>query len=325
MNKLSLKKLTPLIGIILLGIAIFVIRREIAKHGLDEIMIYLRAIPAWQIGLAIVFMILNYTSLTMYDFLALRYVGKKISYPKIAMTSFISYTFSHSIGMSLLSGTSVRYRFYSSWDINTSDVLRIIAFTSITFWIGFMNVGAISFLLNPVEIPPSLHLPFENLRPLGLLLTLPVVIYLLISIFRRKPFKFKKIELVPPSFKLAISQLAASGLDWAFAAGTLYILLPAGSDIGYLTFITIFALAQVSGVISQVPAGLGVLEGIVLFFLKDKAPTPAIIGALIAFRCIYYLIPLVIASTALGIFELRGRILAARRLIGVKTTIRHKV
>ena len=68
-----------------------------------------------------------------------------------------------------------------------------------------------------------------------------------------------------------LRQVAVTALDTAAAAGVLWVLLPSGS-IGYLAFLPLFAVALALGILSHVPAGLGVFEAVLLAALGGAAP-----------------------------------------------------
>ncbi len=62
------------------------------------------------------------------------------------------------------------------------------------------------------------------------------------------------------------------------------------------------------GIASSVPGGLGIFESSVLLLMAPSIPLAApTIGALVAFRAIYYLVPLVLGLVALGAVELWRR------------------
>src|SRR6185295_14745392 len=103
------------------------------------------------------------------------------------------------------------------------------------------------------------------------------------------------------------------------AATVLYILLPDTLPTGFVQFLGAFLLAQIAGVASNVPGGLGVFEAIIVLFLAPYYSASAILGALIAFRGIYYLLPLVLAILLLAtheILEKREGVARAARFFG---------
>ena len=77
--------------------------------------------------------------------------------------------------------------------------------------------------------------------------------------------------------------------------------------MGFGHFLEIYLLAQLAGLISQVPGGLGVFESVMLLMAPEAMSAPQLLGALVVYRGVYYLLPLVLATVALGIEELIRR------------------
>lgn len=75
------------------------------------------------------------------------------------------------------------------------------------------------------------------------------------------------------------------------------------------TYIGLFVIAQATGVFSQVPGGIGVFESIFLLALPDFVDKADIFGALLAYRIIYYVLPLIGVGGLFFIYEnwLRAR------------------
>jgi phosphatidylglycerol lysyltransferase len=241
--------------------------------------------------------------MTGYDSLALRYVHSPLPYPKIAFASFITYAFSASIGFSMIAGGTVRYRLYSTWGLSGAEITKVIAFCTLALWLGLLSLGGIIFLIDPVAVPSMLHLPFGSLRPLGIILLVPPCGYLFMCAFRKKPLKIRGWEFSLPPVGLSISQIAVSSLDYALATGVLFALLSPWGDISYAGFLPIFLLAQIGGSLSQIPGGLGVFEALILTLLSPVLPAHSVIASLLAYRGIYYLLPLGVATVSLGAHE----------------------
>ena len=55
----------------------------------------------------------SYGILTLYDYLALQYVGAGLRYLRVAPVSFSAFAIGHNVGLSSLSGGAIRYRAYS--------------------------------------------------------------------------------------------------------------------------------------------------------------------------------------------------------------------
>lgn len=235
-------------------------------------------------------------------------MGCRLAYKKSAWTAFISCAVSNTIGFALLTGSAIRYRFYSAWRIPTIAIAQIIAFANFTFWLGLFAVGGLMFCLHPVVIPTKLDLPFLSVHPIGIIFLLAIAVYLLGNIFIEKQLNIRGYNFRFPSLPIASAQIVVSSLDWSFAAAVLYTLLPIRAVLTYPSFLSIYMLAMTAGVISNVPSGLGVFESVVLLLLSPQVPAAAVLGSLLAYRVVYYLLPLGVATGLLGIYEINQRL-----------------
>ncbi len=300
--KRTLHNLSPFVGVILFGVALFVIHYKLKQYHVHDIINEASKIPAFSLLLAMLLTFLNYFVLTGYDVLALRYIKHPLRYSKIALASFIGYAFSHNT--TIVGGSAARYRIYSSLGISASNVAKLVIFCSVTFWLGFLSIGGVFFILQPHQIPPSSYIPFSTDRPLGIIFLAVVFGYLATVLFFKKPLRIREWELQKPPFGISVGQISIASLDWALAASVLYVLLPGGIGLTYPQFLGLFLLAQAAGLVSTVPGGLGVFETIILLLLSGFTAPTALIGSLLLYRVIYYLLPLAAASVLLGLNEL---------------------
>ena len=313
-----LYRLGPVLGLMLFSAVLWILHRELQQYHYHDILRHIQDIPPRQIVLALVLTALNYVVLTGHDALAFRYLRYALSYGKIALAAFLGYAFSHNIGFVLLSSASMRYRLYSTWGLSAGENATIVAFNGVTFWFGVLLLGGLAFIWEPLSLPPVLQLPFfHSVRPLGVLFLILVVGYLVFCALRTTPLKIREWELPFPPLRLAIAQVVLSSVDWMLAAGVLYALLPATANVSYPLFLGIFILAQMAGVSSQVPGGLGVFETIILLLVSPQVPAPALLGSLVVYRGIYYLLPLGIATVLLALYELSQRREGLGQLAGV--------
>jgi phosphatidylglycerol lysyltransferase len=294
----------PLFIVALFAVALRVLQDTLAHYDYHQVIRYVSSLPVDQIVLAVILTLLGYLAMTGYDTLAFRYIRHPLPYFKIALASFIGYAFNNNVGLSGLVGGSLRYRLYNAWRLNGVDIARVIAFCTMTFWLGFVILGGIFFIAAPPAVPPTLHVPFNSVQFLGVVLLLPALAYIGWITFRRTPIKIRHWEFELPSPSLFFGQITISIVDWVLAAGVLYILLPNTLPLGFGRFLGIFLLAQIAGVASNVPGGLGIFEAISLIFLAPFYPAAAILGALVAFRAIYYLLPLGVAIILLAAHEI---------------------
>jgi phosphatidylglycerol lysyltransferase len=110
MNRKTINLLGSLLGLALFLAALWFLHRALSEYHYRDIAREARAVPALSLIAALLLTALNYLVLTGYDALAFRYVGRNLEYGRIAFASFIGYAFSNNIGLSMLAGSSVRYR-----------------------------------------------------------------------------------------------------------------------------------------------------------------------------------------------------------------------
>jgi phosphatidylglycerol lysyltransferase len=304
--------LPALIGLVLFAAALEVLRTELRAatwHGLTT---DLSNVAGWRLALAVALTAVNYGVLTGYDFLAFAYLGKHLPPVRIAIASFLAYAISNNVGFAMLSGASVRYRFYTRWGVTAEELSRLVFSYVVTFWLGLLLVGGLSLARSP--LPRELGLPFAALvPPIGWLLMAVSAGYIAAAALRLGPVRVHRLELPLPPLRLAFAQLAISVLDWTIAATVLYALLPAGR-IPFLALLGAFLAAQLLGLASHVPGGLGVFEGLMVLLLKPFVPSTDLLPALVAYRAVYYLLPLMVAAVGLVADELHQRRSQAARI-----------
>lgn len=313
-------QVATLFGLALFGWALWVLYHELKVYHYRDIVRNLQSLPLSWLLAALGLAFLDYAVLTGYDRLAFKYLHHPLAYKKIALTSFIGYAFSHNIGLTVLTGGSVRYRFYSAWGLSAMEIAKVVLFCGLTFWLGFFLVGGFAFWLQPLVLPEKLALPFHSLRWLGWFFLVLIALYLALCFSRSPRFKrlkISKVEFSLPSPGVAAAQLAVSALDWILVASVLFVLLPRSDHLGFPTFLAIFLLAQIAGMVSQIPGGLGVFETVILLLLEAYYPASAVLGTLLAFRGIYYLLPLGGAIVLLGSHEFLTRREHIQRLVRI--------
>jgi phosphatidylglycerol lysyltransferase len=321
--KLSIKQLTPVLGLALFGVALYALHHALGSHSYHEIAREIGDIPFRQLLAASALVLCAYLALTGYDLLGLHYIGERLPLPRVAAASFTAYAFSNNIGFAALAGGSVRLRLYSGWGLSAVRIATLVAFASLTFWIGFLALEGAALLIAglPETLPAPLHGTPGRLIACAMLAV--VTAYFVLIAFRKRPFVFRGFEVPLPSLQLAVGQLCVSVLDWALAGAALYVLMPDELRLTYPELLVIFLLAQIVGLLSHVPGGLGVFESVILLLLHEQTAPPAVAAALLAFRLVYYLVPLAIATVILAAHELMERaagVVRVTRVLGAWAT-----
>ncbi|MEO8811263.1 MAG: bifunctional lysylphosphatidylglycerol flippase/synthetase MprF [Rhodanobacter sp.] len=295
----------PLLSIAMLCLALWALHllaREVDYH---QVRIYVQGLSHARVALAVLFTLAGYAVMTFYDRFALESIGRKLPWQRITLISFISYAFSNAVGMSLLVSGSIRYRFYVQNGLGAGDIARVVLFCTTSFWLGLLALTGVTLLCVP--LPPELPLAAVSQFAGAALLLLPLA-WLFGAVIRR-PLRIWRWPVRTPSFATALKQILVGALDWGLAAAVLYVLMPDALNNGFGHFLAIFVIAQIIGLISHVPGGLGVFEAVMLagFGATGNAQlTAPILGALAAFRVIYYLLPLCTATVLVLQREARG-------------------
>ena len=303
--KKKLKKLTPLISIIFFVFALWFLNQELQEYALSDIMAQLTAIPNHYILFSLLLSLLSYLLLTGYDALGVHYIGEDLGTGKIVRAGFVGYAFSHNIGLALITGGSIRYRIYSAWGFSGLQVTQIVAFSAFTLWIGFCSVAGLALLFATPNLPSGVTIPFVSLRVLGVILLIMVIGYVIASAKVKDEVSFKSWTFRFPNLELSLKQVAIASVDWILMASVLYVLLP-DSGVNFFSFLGIFMLAQIAGLFSQVPGGLGVFESVMLVYLGNFMPGSKVLGIMVVYRIIYYILPLLAALVVLGYQEYKA-------------------
>ncbi len=321
MSKL-LRIAVALSSVAVFGLALWVLRHALRDYELNDISLFMHHVPLPVVLLACAASLASYGVLTGFDSLAMQYVGSKLPYHRVALASFISQAISHSTGFAALTGTSIRYRLYSTVGISGGDVARIVAFCALTFGLGATVTVAGAMLFEPAAVAVAVKLPPLLISGLGWTILIGMGGYTLASLRGRKVLTLRHWQIPLPSWQMTLSQIALAVVDLAFAAIALYLLLDhsglAHPMPGFTAFLGLYAVALLAGVISHVPGGLGVFEGLMVLMLPQVAPAK-VLGALVVYRLIYNVLPLIVATLALALFEVWRKsraVVATAHLIG---------
>ena len=305
----------PLFVLAMLVGALWLLHNELKQYHLRDFLDGLAKIPVSRLWLAVGLTVLNYLILIGYDILGVKYIGQSLHLAKVAFGSFLGYAVGNNFG-TLFGGSTIRYRLYSSWGLSAVDIVKLVVIVSVSFWIGVFALAGFVFIWEPIPIPSQLHLPVSSTRPLGIVLSTLAVAYLVLCAVRRRPIRIGHWDFTPPSVGLSLLQYLVATLDLLVASAVLYVLLPAGAATSYWHFLAVYLLAIVAAFITQVPGGLGVMELVIIGVLNPAEPH-SVMGALLAYRAIYYLGPLLVGLLIFGGHEIWLQRKATRQALGV--------
>ena len=290
---MKLKNLSALIPVVMLPLGGYLGYRAFHEHSWADIVRAVRELPMDNVGWAFLFAACSYACLTGFDAMAVRYVGRRLSYPKIALTSFTSLSIGHNVGVAALSSGAVRYRFYSGFGLSAAEVGKMILFCGVTVGLGLITLGGLALLVRP-ETAGRLTGMGGTLAPVaGVACLLLSAGYVLLAWRLRRPLHIRGHELGLPEPRLAIAQIVIGTVNFGFVAAVLHQLLAGAAS--YPETVTIYVLSSVAALLSHVPGGLGVIEYVVASSVRGS-----VVGALIGFRIVYFFVPLVLGATLLA-------------------------
>lgn len=303
------KRFLPLFGFLVFCGTAYGLYRALNEYDAAEIVASVFAISLPRLALGAMFVAGSYFSLTLFDTLAVRYVGAKLPYRRIALASFSALSIGHTVGFAAASSGAIRYRFYSRWGIPAGDIAKIIVFCAITVALGLNTLAGLALLLQPSVAAKLLGFNHTAVLAVGATCLAFTLLYLALAALLSRPLTIRRWEISMPPLRLALAQVAIGTVNFCFVAAALHQVLLAAGDIEYLTVATVYVLGNVAMLLSHVPGGLGVLEAVVIYLL----PRAAVVGALVAFRVLYFLVPLAIGVTLLAAYELAQHRVAATR------------
>jgi phosphatidylglycerol lysyltransferase len=274
----------------------------LAQVRLKEVRAALHAIPPGRIALALALTAGSYLCLTLYDGLALRAIGRPLPWRTAALASFTSYAVSHNLGLSLLTGGSARYRVYAAAGLELPDVARVTLLASATFWGGVVVVAgaALCFTGAPVDLGVVRIAPLAG-QIAGAAMLAGVGLLFAARAAGRDWIGIGRFTLPIPSTAIMAAQIGVSTLDLLFAAATLYALVPAASAPPLDLFLIAYAIGLIAVLVTHVPGGIGVFEAVILATVPGDRP--GLFAALLLYRIVYYLLPLIAAAGLLGVIE----------------------
>ena len=307
-----------LVSIAIAAIAAFALTHILKNVNYAEVLEGVRRTPPGMIALALLLVAVSYATMTLYDWFSLRTIGRlDVPYRIAALASFTSYPISHGIGAVALVSPIIRFRIYSRNGLNAIDVGNICFLTGLTFWLGNLTALGFSLLSEPRAVRLIDHVPPLANRLIAVALLFGVATFLVWSSLRPRHIGFRRWSLRLPSGPMVLVQISIGIIDLGAAALAMYVLIPAGMDIGIWRLTSVFIVATMLGFISQTPAGMGAFDAALLVGIggDDKE---AMIATLLLFRFLYHFLPFVLALALFAGVEGWRSLRTKRRQTGIE-------
>ncbi len=242
-----------------------------------------------------------------FDLIGRTYIRQNLTWKQILPVGIISYAFNLNLS-AWVGGIAMRYRLYSRLGVSKSNIAKILGLSLATNWFGYMVIAGAVFSSGLVRMPPGWKLSSSTLQGVGVLLLLLSAGYLAACRFaRRREWAIRGIEIDLPSLRMAVLQLALGALNWSLMAAVIFTLLP--SKLDYPLVLGVLLISAIAGVITHIPAGLGVLEAVFVALLQHEASRGSLVAGLLAYRAIYFILPLLITLVMYLLVEAKAKAL----------------
>jgi glycosyltransferase 2 family protein len=287
------------------ALVVYLLTRMARTVEWSEVFSAMRERPIGGLLGAAAFAAASYAVYSCFDLFGRHYTGHGLRTREVIVVNFISYAFNLNLG-SLIGGVAFRYRLYSRHGLEAETITRVVVVSMLTNWLGYTLLAGLVFLWRPLALPPSWKLDAAALQVLGAVLIGVALSYLLLcALAKRRTRTIRGHELSLPSLRFALLQVAISSLNWLLMACAVYLLLQ--QKIEFPTVLSVLLVAAIAGVITHVPAGLGVLEAVFVALLSQRLAPSELLASLLAYRAIYYLVPLLIATAVYLLVELKAK------------------
>jgi phosphatidylglycerol lysyltransferase len=297
-------KLLVVAALVVIVVAALALSRILADVGYEDLVDAIKTTSFRDLVLAVLFTAVSFSALSVYDRQALAFVNRKLPFHIVALTSFCAYAVGNIAGFGPLTGGTVRYRFYTPLGVTPEEVARIVGYVTFAFGIGLAFVAGLGLVTADAGLAASTGLPIVAVRIAAYSVLILIGAVILFAAFGPRQLTLFNRRLALPNATAVVVQLLATLVDLAASAAALWVLLPEG-PVSYPFVLSVYSVAVGLGILSHVPGGVGVFEALVLGALGSHLPLGGVVGALLLFRVIYYVMPLVVAVVALSAVEFR--------------------
>jgi len=303
-DRIGFNRLYFAISLLIIAVALVTLARLLHDIDFDKVAAAMRATTPSTILLAGILVAAGYATLTLYDYFALRTIGRRnVPYPIAALASFTSYSIGHNLGATVFTGGAVRLRIYSAWGLGIIDVAKIAFVTGLTFWLGNAFVLGLSMAYAPEAASVVDQLPPWLNRSIALAGLATIVGYILWLLPGPRLVGYGEWQVTLPSAPLTFVQIGIGVADLTIGALAVYVLLPAEPAIDFPALLVAFVLATLLGFVSHAPGSLGVFDVLMLVGLA-QFDRNELVASLLVFRALYFILPFFLALCALSAREL---------------------
>ena len=292
-------------GLLILGTILgFSLHHLLSEIGYQQIRTAFKSFTWQTCAWALLATAASYACLAGYDFSALGYLNltQRVKKSTVALTSFIAFALGNTVGLGPLAGGAVRLRILTAIGLEPAAIGQLTAFNTLAFGLGLVTFSSLAVLWQAPVLAEIWHTNAVFLRSIASVLVIALLGFLVVAT-RQSTIHVWRWRFQLPPLRICLRQLLLTGFDLLFAAMTLWVLLPADIAMPWWTFFAFYLLALTAGVVSHIPGGVGVFETVMIFGLRDAVGLDILAAALVMYRVIYFLAPLIVAAALLAAHE----------------------
>jgi glycosyltransferase 2 family protein len=291
-----------LVSVLLAALAGYVLWRTFQRIRFADVLAQMQAVPASTLALAGLCAAGAFTVLALYEVAVVRYVKHAVGRAKPILTAYIAFPLGHAVGQAMLSGGALRYRMYAPAGFTAMEVGATVLMCNLAYGLAVGLMLDVSLLLAADRLAPLFRVSSGLLMLLGGIGLVKDAGYVLLVLFRRAPVRLRGWSFKLPTPAMTALQYVVGVIDVVLMSSVLYLLLPESAQLGYLPFVAVYLASVLVGVLSHVPAGLGVIESVLLLLLPG-VPPEQLLASVLLYRVIVEIIPLLVALALWGAYE----------------------
>jgi len=270
----------------------------------DEVGEAVLATPVSALWKAALVVAASYVVYTCFDLLGKWYTGHDLPWWRVMMAGFISYAFTMNF-TAAVGGLALRLRLYGKQGLNPGQIMRIMGLSITTNWIGYSLLGGLVFASGAVQPPSNWEVGGGLLRVIGIVMVAVALGYVALCAFStRREWAIRSHVIELPELRIALLQLLVAMSNWALMGLVVHMVMP--GDVAYVTILGTLLIGSIAGAIAHIPGGLGVTEYVFITMLSPELPRHQVLGAILVYRALYYLGPVLLAGLCYLIFEARA-------------------
>ena len=308
-----LRRLLPIaVSAAIVVIAGRVLYRTLRHVRLADVLAALHAIPTGAILVSALLVGTLYAALGTYEAIIVRFVEGAASPRRAVLAALLAVPIGHAIGWGAVSGGAIRYRIYSAVRLPPLDIGKIALLAAMPYPAGLALLLGVSLVLKSEDAGLLLHVSAALARGTGFALLVLNAAYVSLVVARRAPLVLGRLRMTLPPPDLTAVQYCVGIIEVCCGAGILYLLLPPIPGLPFVAFLGVYVLSILAALASSVPAGLLVLEAM-LIRLLPHVPQPTLLAAVAVYRFLLEIVPLVLALSLFAAYELWWKLPRQRR------------